>query len=252
MRWNIGYFGVKDLFTIINLLGGVGGIYFACKGNIAYAGYAIFAGYLFGDTVDGQVARLTNTSNKFGSEFDSAADHIGQGIAPAIIVYGAYQLAGYELLGFGLMALLIITASIRQARFGVDSFNYSVTYCGLPRTVSGIIAISLPNATLFFKESFLGYEGGAIVLGLVALLNLSPVPYLTHKGRQLQLYVKILVTLFLLAPVALFCFARPFFYDFLFVMGFGYAVGAWIPLSPTERREYWAEYKRWSRQVAIK
>ncbi len=49
MRWNIGYFGVKDLFTMINLLGGVGGIYFALNGQLAYAAYSIFCGWMFGD-----------------------------------------------------------------------------------------------------------------------------------------------------------------------------------------------------------
>jgi phosphatidylserine synthase len=250
MRWNIGYFGVKDLFTIINLLGGVGGIFFAIRGEIEYAGYAIFAGYLFGDSLDGQVARLTNTSNKFGGEFDSAADHIGQGIAPAVIVGAAYRLGGHEILGLALMALMIGTASIRQARFQVDNFNYPLTYCGLPRSISGLVAISLPNTVLFFEDSILGYEGAAGVLALVAILNLCPVPYMTHKGRRLQGYVRLLVATFFIAPVLLFIFARPYLYDFVFVFTFTYALGAWIPLTPTERREFWAEYKRWSSQVA--
>lgn len=252
MRWNIGYFGVKDLFTIINLLGGVLGIYFAFEGQIEYAGYAIFAGYIFGDSLDGQVARLTRTSNAFGGEFDSAADHIGQGVGPAIIVFAAYRLAGYETLGIVLMAALITTASIRQARFNVDAFKYPLTYCGLPRTISGIVAVSLPNSTLFFKESNLGYEGAAVVLMLTAILNLCPVPYMTHKGRKLQTYVKPFVVLFFVAPVLLVLFAPQFLYDFIFVWTFGYALTAWIPLTPTERREYWAEYKRWSHQVAVK
>ena len=94
MRWSVGYFGVKDLFTMVNVLGGVFGIYFAAIGEPAMAGYAILAGYFFGDALDGPVARLTKTGNRFGSEFDSAADHIGQGIAPAVVVFSAYRLAG--------------------------------------------------------------------------------------------------------------------------------------------------------------
>lgn len=252
MRWSIGYFGVKDLFTIINLLGGVGGMFLAMKGQPVYAGYSIFLGYLFGDALDGQVARLTRTSNKFGGEFDSAADHIGQGIAPAVIVYSAYELGGHPRLGLALMAFLITTASIRQARFNVDAFEYPLTYCGLPRTVSGLLALSLPNATLFFHESFLGYHGAAGILVLVGVLNLCPVPYMTHKGRALQTYIKVLVAGFLLIPPLLLLLAPVFFYDFVFVVTFAYAVGAWAPLTPGERRAFWAEYKRWSHQVAIK
>ena len=39
-------------------------------------------------------------------------------------------------------------------------------------------------------------------------------------------------------------FAREFVYDVLFVITFGYALAAWIPIKPAERREFWAEYKR--------
>lgn len=252
MKWSVGYFGVKDLFTLVNLAGGIGGIYYALEGNLQWAGYSIFAGYLLGDALDGPVARLTNTSNKFGGEFDAAADHIAQAIAPAIMVYAAFTLGGHQFLGLGIMALLIATASIRQARFAVEHFDYPLTYCGLPRTVSGLIAISLPNSTIFFKNSFMGYEGMAAVLALVALLNLCPIPYMTHKGRKLQGYVKILVLMFLAVPPVMVFAAPEFVYDVLFFITFGYAMGAWIPIRPDERRDYWREYKRWSHVVATR
>jgi CDP-diacylglycerol---serine O-phosphatidyltransferase len=252
MRWNIGYFGIKDLFTVINLLGGVIGIYFAMQGRIDYAGYAIFAGYLFGDALDGQVARWTNTGNAFGSEFDSAADHIGQGIAPAVVVYKAYELGGHETMGLVLMAALICTASIRQARFATAPFKYSLCYCGLPRTVSGMIALSLPNAHIFFQLQPYRWEAGVVIIATMSVLNLVPIPYMTHKGRRMQWYVKMVVVPFLLAPPLLFFFARPFLYDFLFVCTLGYALTAWIPVLPDERRAFYDEYRRWAAQVARK
>jgi len=252
VRWNIGYFGVKDLFTIVNLLGGVFGIYFAMEGDTVYAGYAIFAGYVFGDALDGTVARLTNTSNRFGGEFDCAADHLSQGIAPTVIVYAAFTEAGYQWLGLGVMAFLMTTASIRMARFQVDEFDYPLTYCGLPRTVSGLICISLPNATIFFKNSIVPYEGLAALLVLVGILNLCPIPLASHKGRKLQWWLKPLVTSFLVMPFVLFFVAPQFLYDFLFFITFGYMLTAWIPLLPEERRAFWTEYKRWSRAVATR
>ncbi|HVR62557.1 MAG TPA: CDP-alcohol phosphatidyltransferase family protein, partial [Polyangia bacterium] len=173
MRLSIGWFGVKDLFTMVNLLGGVLGIYFAALGDPATAGYCILAGYFFGDTLDGVVARATNTGNRFGAEFDSAADHVGQGIAPAVVVWSAYRLGGHDRLGLLLMAALITTASIRQARFNVADFDSPLTYLGLPRTVSGFIALAYPNSTIFRATGF-GYVGGIFVIGLVAILNLAP------------------------------------------------------------------------------
>ena len=99
MRWNIGPFGVKDLFTLVNLLGGVFCVHFVVVGQPTLAGFALLAGYLLGDTLDGPIARLTKTSNKFGSEFDTATDHFAQAIVPAVIVFGVYAQLGHRAAG---------------------------------------------------------------------------------------------------------------------------------------------------------
>jgi phosphatidylserine synthase len=250
MRWGYGFFGVKDIFTIINLLGGVVAIYFAALGDPVSAGYAVLAGYFFGDVLDGPIARATKTGNRFGGEFDSAADHLAQGIAPAIIVFTAYRLGGHAMMGLFLMAALITTASIRNARFGVAKFDSPLTYCGLPRTVSGFIALSLPN-TGMFRESPHGYEYGAIIVAVMAALNLIPIPYMTHRGRRkMQLWVKLLVIAFLSLPLGVFIFARSYTFDIIFMFSFGYAAGAWVPVHPDERKAFYAEYRRWAAEVA--
>lgn len=250
MRWSIGWFGVKDLFTMVNLLGGVLGIYFSALGDPVTAGYCILAGYFFGDALDGVVARATNTGNRFGAEFDSAADHVGQGIAPAVVVWSAYRLGGHDLMGLGLMAALITTASIRQARFNVADFNSPLTYLGLPRTISGFIALAYPNSVIFRASGF-GYAGGIFVIGLMAALNLVPIPYMTHRGkRKMQLWVKALVISFLVLPLMVFCFARRFTFDVMFVYGLGYALFGWIPILPEERRTFYENYRRWIAQVS--
>jgi phosphatidylserine synthase len=250
MRWSIGFFGVKDLFTMVNLLGGVLGIYFAFLGHPAWAGYAILAGYFFGDALDGPVARATGTGNRFGGEFDSAADHIGQGIAPAVVVFSAYHLIGQTTVGFVLMAALVSSASIRQARFNVDRFDSPLTYCGLPRTVSGFVALAYPNS-LLFKQIAIGAPLGIGVIGAMALLNLAPIPYMTHRGdRRMQGWVKVLVVSFLVTPIAVFVFARPYTFDVMLVYALGYVTLGWLPLRPEERKAFYAEYRRWSRQVA--
>lgn len=250
MRWSIGWFGVKDLFTMINLLGGVMGIYFAALGNPVWAGYAILAGYFFGDALDGVVARATNTGNRFGAEFDSAADHVGQGIAPAVVVWSAYRLGGHDTMGLLLMAALISTASIRQARFNVAEFNAPLTYLGLPRTISGFIALAYPNSVLFHATGF-GYQAGIVVIGLMAVLNLVPIPYMTHRGkRKMQLWVKALVISFLIIPIALFFVARRYTFDAIFLYGFGYACAGWTPILPAERKAFFEAYRRWATEVA--
>ena len=83
-------FGLKDCFTCLNLLGGVFAIIFCIYGNARYAAYAFLLGF-FGDALDGLVARLTKTGNKFGQEFDSISDHLAQCVAPAFIVFISYR-----------------------------------------------------------------------------------------------------------------------------------------------------------------
>ena len=107
MRWNIGPFGVKDLFTLVNLMGGVAAIVFVIQGNLPAAGMALLLGFLLGDNLDGPVARMTKTSNKFGGELDTTTDHFVQAIAPAVIVYAAYARGGHATAGLVLMSLIV-------------------------------------------------------------------------------------------------------------------------------------------------
>lgn len=251
MRWNVGYFGIKDLFTIVNVLGGVFGIYFAGRDRPDLAGYAIFAGYFFGDALDGFVARLTRTGNRFGAEFDTVADSIAQGIAPAVVVHAAYERVGQDKLGLFLMGFMIVLAAIRQARFNVERFEFPLCYCGLPRTVSGYAAVSFANSTLFFRDTGVGLWLGAAFVAALAILNLVPVPYMTHRGtRKMQGYVKVFVGAFLVSPFVAFLLARPFTFDVLFVFLAGYAATAWIPVRPEERRAFYEEYRRWAVRIA--
>jgi phosphatidylserine synthase len=250
MRWSVGWFGVKDLFTMLNLLGGVMGIYWAAEGNPTWAAYAILGGYFFGDALDGPVARATRTGNRFGKEFDSAADHLGQGIAPAVVVFAGYRAQGHASAGLALMALLIATASIRQARFMVDPFDYPLAYCGLPRTISGIVALSCPNAGLLAATGHRPVIAGVIIVA-VAALNLVPIPYMTHRGgRRMQLWVKLLVASFLVLPLVFFVLAPARVFDVMLIYGLGYTLGGWIPLSRAERSAYFSEYRRWAGMLA--
>src|SRR5215831_154936 len=205
MRKNIGPFGLKDLFTLVNLMGGVGAIVFVVQGNLLAAGTALLLGYLLGDTLDGPVARMTKTSNKFGSELDTATDHFVQAIAPAVVVYAAYARGGHPVAGVVLMSLVIACGTVRQALFSVAKMGDPLMYCGLPRTVSGYGAMAYVLSHLFFTLNPARYTVGAVVIGAFALLNLLPIPYMTHRGgRRMQTHVQLLVFGFLVTPVAAF------------------------------------------------
>jgi CDP-diacylglycerol--serine O-phosphatidyltransferase len=251
MRWNIGPFGVKDLFTLVNLMGGVGAIVFVVEGKLHGAGTALLLGYLLGDTLDGPVARMTKTSNEFGSEFDTATDHFVQAIAPAVIVYAAYSRGGHPAAGVALMALVIACGTIRQALFSVAKMGDPLMYCGLPRTVSGYGAMAYVLSHLFFTLNPARYLVGGIIISVFSLLNLVPIPYMTHRGgRRMQTHVQILSVGFLVTPLAAFFFAREYVFDVLFFWMLGYTATAWIPIYPEEKRAFYARYRAWAKEVS--
>ena len=253
MRLTVGPFGAKDLFTLVNLLGGIFCVHFVVTGQPTLAGYALLAGYLLGDTLDGPIARLTKTSNKFGSEFDTATDHLVQGIAPALIVYAVYARAGQTVTGIVLMALLITCATVRQALFSVAKMGDPLMYTGLPRTVSGYCAMAYVLSSFFFGKNPVGYTLGGFIIPALALMNLLPIPYMTHRGaRRMQTYVKVLVIGFLVLPAATLLIARQYTFDVLFVFTFVYAALAWIPIYPHEKKAFFRRYRQWTTEVSAK
>jgi CDP-diacylglycerol--serine O-phosphatidyltransferase len=253
MRWNVGPFGVKDLFTLVNLMGGIFAIHFVVAGDPASAGYALLAGYLIGDVLDGPIARLTKTSNKFGSEFDTATDHFVQGIAPAAVVYAVYARGGHTAAGIALMAFVIACATVRQALFSVSKMGDPLIYTGLPRTISGYCAMAYTLSSLFFGMNPARYAIGAVVNVALALLNLLPIPYMTHRGaRRMLTHVKLLVFSFLVTTPAAVLFARQYPFDVLFFWTFGYAATGWIPFYPHERKAFSERYQQWTTEVSAK
>jgi CDP-diacylglycerol--serine O-phosphatidyltransferase len=251
VRWSVGPFGVKDLFTLINLMGGAFGVYFAMEQRPELAGAAVLAGYLFGDTLDGVVARLTHTSNRFGGELDTATDHFVQAIVPAMIVFSVYARGGHRTLGFVLLCVVIACATIRQALFTVAKMGDPLMYCGLPRTVSGYASMALVLSRFFFRGNAVSFTVAAVLIVAMAIMGLLPIPYMTHRGaRRMQGYVKALVFVFLVTPALAFFVAREFTFDVLFVWTFGYALFAWVPLHRDERRAFFVRYRQWAAEVS--
>ncbi|HVZ74889.1 MAG TPA: CDP-alcohol phosphatidyltransferase family protein [Polyangia bacterium] len=250
MRLSIGPFGVKDLFTLVNLMGGVAAVYYLFDGRLQAAGTSLLLGYLLGDALDGYVARLTNTSNRFGSEFDTATDHLVQAIVPAIVVFVAYAHGGQKTVGFVLMSVIMACATIRQAIFSVARMGDPLMYCGLPRTVSGYASMAFVLSHTFQSIGGPLYGVGAVLIVALAVMGLLPIPYMTHRGaRRMQTYVKVLVLLFLVTPILAIFVARDYTFDVLFIWMFGYAAGAWIPLHKDERASFFARYREWAGEV---
>jgi len=123
-------------------------------------------------------------------------------------------------------------------------------YCGLPRTVSGYGGMAYVLSHFFFAMNPARYLVGAVLVTAFSLLNLLPIPYMTHRGkRKMQLHVQLLSFGFLVTPVAAFFFARNYVFDVLFFWMLGYTVTGWIPIYPEEKRAFYARYRAWASEV---
>jgi CDP-diacylglycerol--serine O-phosphatidyltransferase len=237
-------FGLKDVFTSLNALSGVVGIYFVIKGHPLWGSYSFLAGYA-ADCVDGVVARATRGGNRFGAEFDSAADFIAQAVAPAFVVYGLYAQSAARLgvsagfadaVGLLLAAILVLTATIRQARNSVRPVAVDFAWVGLPRNVASFVLLGYANS-VFFSRLPGGLWLGIPLVVLVAVGELSNLPFMSHHGRKQLWWAKMFLLGFLTTtPLAVFVCPR-FAWDVVFFWTAGYASLSWTAMLPEERRQ---------------
>lgn len=110
-----GIYLLPNLLTTAGLFSGFYAIVASINGSFQLAAIAIFVAMVF-DGLDGRVARLTNTQSEFGAEYDSMADIVSFGIAPALV---AYNWALHDVGKLGWLAAFIFVAggALRLARF---------------------------------------------------------------------------------------------------------------------------------------
>jgi CDP-diacylglycerol--serine O-phosphatidyltransferase len=237
-------FGLKDVFTSLNALSGVVGIFFCIKGHPLWASYSFLAGYA-ADCVDGLVARATKAGNRFGAEYDTAADFVAQAVAPAFVVYSLYAQAGPRLgvstavaegIGLLLAATLVLAATIRQARNTVRPVAVDFAWVGLPRNVASFVLLGFANS-VFFSRLPGGLWLGIPLVVLVAVGELSNLPFMSHHGRKQVWYAKILLIGFLTTTPAAVIFFPKYAWDVVFFWTAGYASWSWTAMTPEERQQ---------------
>ncbi|HSK02608.1 MAG TPA: CDP-alcohol phosphatidyltransferase family protein [Kofleriaceae bacterium] len=237
-------FGVKDLFTTINLLGGVIAICLCVDGRPYEAGIAVILGYFLGDALDGYVARKLGTANEFGAEYDTIADHTAHVIAPAVIVYTVYKDAGLvaapwdQVLAIGLAGSLIVSVSIRHARNIVAPIEFKGVWAGLPRSVLGFIAIGYCNSS-FATSVPGGWWAGVGLMPAMAIATLTYFPFPSHRmSRGHHLHVKVVITLFLASTLYALLLHRAILFDVVTFWMVGYALTSWLSMTREERARY--------------
>ncbi|WP_417658101.1 CDP-diacylglycerol--serine O-phosphatidyltransferase [Pseudidiomarina aestuarii] len=118
MPSNRGIFLLPNLLTTAGLFSGFFAIVASMNNQFEAAAVAIYIAMVF-DGLDGRVARMTNTQSEFGAEYDSMADIVSFGMAPALVMYN-WALA--DLGKFGWLAAFIFVAggALRLARFNAN------------------------------------------------------------------------------------------------------------------------------------
>jgi CDP-diacylglycerol--serine O-phosphatidyltransferase len=185
---------VPNLLTLLGLCAGLTAMRFALEGRFGSAAVAIaVAGAI--DGVDGRLARLLKATSRFGAEFDSLADFLSFGVAPAFTLYlWSLQRAG----GFGYTPCLMfaVCMALRLARFnaaldGAPKPAYAYNFfTGVPAPAGA--GLALFPLFLGLEAKSLGWEWllsvtqyplfCAVVLAGTALLLVSTLPVWSFKN----------------------------------------------------------------------
>jgi len=137
-------YSIPNSITAASLLMGVGSIITSSLGDLELAGWMIvWCGLL--DVLDGLAARFLKATSTFGAEFDSMADLVSFGVAPAVLVFSAgRQIGGVEIEtgGFWVLSVavgvFVLAGAMRLARFNLSSGEASTGwFLGIPITVAG-------------------------------------------------------------------------------------------------------------------
>ncbi len=132
---------LPNLLTTMNMFFGFFAIIYSINGNFIYAAYAIVAAAVF-DSLDGRVARATNSMSRFGAEYDSLSDLVSFGVAPSIMLY-LWSLEPFGRVGWLACFFYVACGALRLARFNVQSGSVEKAYFqGLPIPMAAGIAAS--------------------------------------------------------------------------------------------------------------
>ena len=218
-----GIYLLPNLFTTAALFCGFYGIVSSINGQFETAAIAIFIAMVL-DGIDGRVARLTNTQSDFGAEFDSLADMVSFGLAPALIVY-LWTLSSLGKIGWVVSFIYVACAALRLARFNTQASHSDKRYFqGLASPAAAAVVAGLiwngEAIKAYISVPALQYVALAATL-IAGLLMVSNVRYHSFKGvnwRSKVPFVTILMFVFALVFVS----AEPALV--LFVIFFIYAL----------------------------
>jgi CDP-diacylglycerol--serine O-phosphatidyltransferase len=228
-----GIYILPNLFTLAALFGGFYAIVMAMNGRFEQAAIGVFCAMVL-DSLDGRVARMTNTQSTFGEQMDSLSDMVSFGAAPALIMY-VWALTGLGKLGWIAAFVYCACAALRLARFNT---NLAVVdkrfFQGLPSPAAAALVMGfiwlMHDQGLSVKTTgpWLAWVAFGLTLysGLTMVTN---VPFYSFKDVSFKRTVPFIVIVAIALAIALINVDPPrvLFALFCFYGFSGYGVYLW-------------------------
>ena len=202
-----GIYFLPNLMTTAALFAGFYAVIAGMNGQFEAGAVAIFIAMVF-DGLDGRIARMTGSTSAFGAEYDSLADMVSFGLAPALLLY-SWGVSEFGKLGWLAAFIYTAGAALRLARFNVQASRLSKKYFqGLP---SPAAAALVAGWVWVIEHHALPWDVAAHLIGaalLVAagLLMVSNVRYFSGKEFNLRKkvpFVALLVVVLVLVVISL-------------------------------------------------
>ncbi len=180
-----GIYILPNLFTTGNLFCGFWAIVSVFHEKFEYAAYAILLAAVF-DALDGKVARLSGAMSKFGVQYDSLADLISFGVAPALLAF-SWALRPYGRFGWLAAFLFVVCGALRLARFNVQSSSGETKYFkGLPiPAAAAMIALTILLYLRLIETDLVKDIVILVMIYVLAFLMVSSIRYFSFKELDL-------------------------------------------------------------------
>ncbi len=224
-----GLYILPNLFTLAALFGGFYAIVMAMNGRFDQAAIGVFCAMVL-DSLDGRVARMTNTQSAFGEQMDSLSDMVSFGAAPALIIY-EWALKDLGRAGWIAAFVYCACAALRLARFNVNTAVVDKRFFqGLPSPAAAALVMGCIWLLVDMGISGASVKWWMFALAFYAGLTMvTNVPFYSFKDLSLKRSVPFVVIVALVLGMAILTIHPPIVLFAIFIAyGIsGYVLYAW-------------------------
>ncbi len=231
-RLRRGVYLLPSLFTMGNMFCGYACVVYAMRGE--YETAAPFIGFAFVlDMLDGRIARLTGGESDFGLQFDSLADVISFGIAPAILSF-AWGLSSLGRLGWAAGFMFLACAAMRLARFNIQSAGGDKRYfVGMPSPAAAAVTAATVYAYPWGLHDYRQALPALLIVLVPAMLMVTTIRFRSFKTIDLQTRQPYRVLLLIAGGIILIAWLHRYV---LVVMAYSYLASGFVELAITRFR----------------